>query len=74
MTRIFFKTYFFHSNEIGEEMKKGSRKTFSQKGKKQKKKKVMTNVPMLETSFKKKKILSINSVTLKEIHNMTEVS
>lgn len=55
-------------------MKKGSRKTFSQKGKKQKKKKkVMTNVPMLETSFKKK-ILSINSVTLKEIHNMTEVS
>lgn len=54
MTRIFFKTYFFHSNEIGEEMKKGSRKTFSQKGKKQKKK-VMTNVPMLETSFKKKK-------------------
>lgn len=55
MTRIFFKTYFFHSNEIGEEMKKGSRKTFSQKGKKQKKKKVMTNVPMLETSFKKKK-------------------
>lgn len=55
-------------------MKKGSRKTFSQKGKKQKKKKVMTNVPMLETSFKKKKILSINSVTLKEIHNMTEVS
>jgi len=32
-------------------MREGSRKTFSQKGKQQNKKKVMTNLPMLESSF-----------------------